>query len=237
MQFDISNIEIDNDNFLLMKPIEVLTDNEYDNLKPMIESMGGHWRERVKGFIFSKDILLKNSCASWKEENQFFPTPQNIAKRVVELAEINEKSIVLEPSAGTGALLDNLLIYTKLYVVEPYYPNIQTLKNKKYDVIQSTFENFFETYKNEKITNIIMNPPFSKQRDIKHILMAYELLEKNGVLVAIMSENSLYYNTELTKNFNLFLKEKNAYIENIPYGSFKESGTTVDTVIVKIKKD
>ena len=57
-----------------------------------------------------------------------------------------------------------------------------------------------------------------------------------NLLVGIMGENDLYYNTPLTKEFNAFLKSVNAEVTEVPIRSFLASGTRVDTVIVKIKK-
>ena len=82
-----------------------------------------------------------------------------------------------------------------------------------------------------------MNPPFGpNQLDIKHIMLAYQQLKPGGILVGIMGENDLYYNTPLTKEFNAFLKSVNAEVTEVPIRSFLASGTRVDTVIVKIKK-
>ena len=49
--------------------------------------------------------------------------------------------------------------------------------------------------------------------------------------------NALYYKTETSSNFRDFLKKHNAIIEPVAPQSFKESGTTIDVVIVKIVKE
>jgi 16S rRNA G1207 methylase RsmC len=108
-------------------------------------------------------------------------------------------------------------------------------------VINNSFEDVVKSGEvGQWFDRIIMNPPFStpteKQIDIKHIMMAYNLLVPGGILVAIMAENDLYYDTPRTKNFNAFLKLVNAHIEEVPFRGFLASGTRVDTVIVKIKK-
>lgn len=213
-----------------------------------MENMGGHWRERVKGFVFSTDIMKRDDYSQWKEDNQFFPTPKAVAKRVAELSGVKEyaykdRPSILEPSAGHGALLEQLDSFVKktssFYVVEPNEENADELNKLGYEVERMSFERFYNKHIHEKehITHVVMNPPFSFSRDIKHTMMAYELLRPNGVLVSVVSENSLYYDNDNTKEFNDWLKEHNAYIEPIPYGAFKESGTTVDTVIIKVVKE
>ncbi|MBO5388782.1 MAG: methyltransferase [Lachnospiraceae bacterium] len=248
MKFSVENINIDDDAFLLFKPENVLTDDEYDSIKQYMETMGGHWRERVHGFIFSKEHIKRSDYSEWQEINQFFPTPKNVAKRAVELSGIKEysynyKTWLLEPSAGHGDLLDVIHTYVSHtiseYVVEPVEENAEIIMRKGHLVEQKIFEDFYKEHKSDEkhITHVIMNPPFNRNRDIRHTMMAYDLLKEGGVLVSIISENALYYDNEFSRKFRDWLKKHNAYIEPIPYGSFKDSGTTVDTVIVKVVKE
>ena len=53
----------------------------------------------------------------------------------------------------------------------------------------------------------------------------------------IISENALYYQTELSDNFREFLREHNGMVEAVPSRSFAESGTTIETVIVKLIRE
>lgn len=229
--------------------IGTVSNQEYDILKPTIEALGGHWREREKAFVFGIDVekeiesvftnnfnVSKEWLSTWVEQHktQFFPTPKPVAERVVELAEISEGQSLLEPSAGQGALLDCIPVKCHILAIEPLAENAMYLERKGYNYCYSTFEDTYNAL--PKFDRVIMNPPFSGQRDIKHFLMAYDLLKEGGVIVGILSENALYYDTDTTKNFNVFLKEHNAYVEEVPFQSFQESGTTIDTVIIKIKK-
>ncbi len=76
-------IELKDKVFLVVRPEEKLTDDEYDELKPIIETMGGHWREKEKGFVFHVDTSHRENYTERQEELQFFPTPRKIAKRMV----------------------------------------------------------------------------------------------------------------------------------------------------------
>lgn len=228
-----------------------MTNEEYDDLKYRIERLGGHWRERFGGFVFDVDPMpaLRNpktwepfehdQYAKWKITRQFYPTPDDLAKYVVELAEIKPHHLVLEPSAGSGALLRPLGRTKDIMAIEIDDSLATGLMEVGYSVvINSSFE---DAIKNGDVgkwfDRVIMNPPFGPgQLDIKHILLAYEQLVPGGILVAIMSENDLYYDTQLTKDFNNFLKMVEAHVEEVPFRSFLASGTRVDTVIVKIKK-
>lgn len=229
--------------------VGVISDSDYDILKPIIEHLGGHWREKVKLFLFNTDIsskleyYLKNGITitekyKYQESTQFYPTPKEVAERVVELCNIHSGDFVLEPSAGQGGLVDCIKSPCKLFLVEPLKENCLVLHKKGYSVVRETFEKVYLdcVLKEVQFDKIVMNPPFSGQRDIKHFMMAYGLLKKGGTLVSIISENALYYDTTVSHNFNCFLKNKGAYIENVPFRAFEDSGTTIETVIVKIKK-
>ena len=226
--------------------IGTVPNEAYDKLKPIIEYLGGHWREKVKKFVFKNDVekiifdCIENGVDvtekyKWQEKTQFYPTPEKVAKRVVELAEIKEGMSLLEPSAGRGNLLDVIPVFCNILCVEPLIENSDILRKKGYNHTVETFESFKENT-TQKFDRIVMNPPFAGQKDALHLMMAFELLEQKGVLTAIISENALYYQTDISDTLRSFLKEHNAYIENIPSNAFEESGTTIETVIVKIKK-
>lgn len=239
-------IDIVDSEFLVVKPVEEMTDAEYDKIKPVIEKAGGHWREKYKGFVFKTDTSHKEAYTEDKEKNQFFPTPYSVVKRMIILSGMKNMSKclspkVLEPSAGRGAILDAIKkqCNAKIYAVEPNEENLYTLQKKGYYMAeQRTFEEWAKQNENQKnsFNYVLMNPPFSQSRDVLHTMLAYEFLKDGGTLVAVVSENSLYYENEHSKKFRDWLYEVDAHIEDVPYGSFKESGTTIDTVLIKITK-
>ncbi len=225
--------------------LDKLSDEEYDKVKPFVEHLGGHWRERYNCFVFPEDVRdlfekypSKSFSASaeylWREKTQFFPTPKLVAERVVELAEIETHHIVLEPSAGQGALLDCIKVDCPIMCVEPLLENVEILRNKGYVCYRGEFENYYSP--DIQYDRIIMNPPYANQNDIKHVKMAYDMLAKGGILVAVISENALYYQTDLSIEFNEFLTKENVFVEAVSPRAFEESGTTIETVIIKIVK-
>lgn len=243
MKFDVTKETIDDIEFIIARTLDVLSDEEYDDLKPVIESMGGHWRERVRGFCFSKESLKRTNYSQWQESIQFFPTPIDVARRLVKMSGVLnnlDEAVILEPSAGQGGLLEALPDNWRKngYIVEPEPTNADVLTQKGYDVIRTTFEEFYEAHKNNKkdISHVLMNPPFSLGRDISHVQMAYNLLMPGGTLMAIISENTLYYERQSNRDFCDWLKTHNAQIEAVPYGSFIDCGTAIDTVMIKIVK-
>lgn len=249
---DIQKLGDNEDTVVVVEPTEQLSNKEYDKIKPIIENLGGHWRERYRAFVFPPTILKRNYISRWKEESQFFPTPVSVVGTMLYMSGLcikhpdehrNNLKIarILEPSAGQGAILDivkkNINTPYTLQAVEPDPSNIKILKASGYNVAETTFENFYEqNIGKHSYTHILMNPPFSLGRDMKHIRLAYDLLDKDGILVSVMSENSLYYDCDETRDFVKWLNKNIGTITPIPSFSFSESGTSIETVLITLRK-
>lgn len=244
---DIQKLEGCSESVVVAEPTWDLSDSEYDEIKPIFENLGGHWRERYKTFIFPSTILKRNYISRWKEELQFFPTPTSVIEKMLTISGLcearkeREVARILEPSAGQGAILDIIVKsintpYT-LQAVEPDPSNIKILRRNLYNVAETTFENFYkQNLGKHSYTHILMNPPFSHGRDMQHIRLAYELLDEDGILVSVMSENSLYYDWDETRNFNKWLNDNRGEITPIPSFAFSESGTSIETVLITLRK-
>lgn len=240
-----------------------ITDEEYDRLRWVMESYGGRWNERCKGFKFNEfdDEKLKSIKADLsvgfvnlseekitREKDAFFPTPVKVVDKMIETANLKPDSIMLESSAGTGRILDEakkvIDSVDNFVVIEMNGERQRILRDKGYRVdFNGTFEdslNDSETLK--KIKNcdkVVINPPFKNDSDVKHLLISYMFCADNADVVSILQENSLYYDRQIHRVFKEFLSliGKDAYeVVSLPAGSFKDELTTVDTVIFHIKK-
>lgn len=78
---------------------------------------------------------------------------------------------------------------------------------------------------------IIMNPPFSKGRDIEHVRHAYDLLRPGGRLVAIMGEGAFFQSNQNAEGFRTWLDELGASSEKLPEGSFMDPSLPVNTAV------
>ena len=240
-----------------------ITDEEYDRLRWVMESYGGRWNERCKGFKFNEfdDEKLKSIKADLsvgfvnlseekrnRERDAFFPTPVKVVDKMIETANLKPDSIMLESSAGTGRILDEakkvINSVDNFVVIEMNSERQRILRDKGYKVdFNGTFEDSLkdsETLK--KIKNcdkVVINPPFKNDSDVKHLLISYMFCADNADVVSILQENSLYYDRQIHRVFKEFLSliGKDAYeVVSLPAGSFKDELTTVDTVIFHIKK-
>ena len=244
-KFKIDSVNIGSKTYYTLEPEKQLSDSEYDSIKAVIESYGGHWSERRKAFImhpakvnFSEEL---EAFKQWKEFRQYYATPKSVANLMVEKLQPFEGMSLLEPSAGQGSLLDavnrvyKLNCNTRAIELDEY--NFSVLKKKYNDILtlNISLETFYSLNKDNKFNRIIMNPPFSHGRALKHLKMAYNLLSSDGILVALVSENEIFYNSPEAHWVNEeLLMQDNVEIIELGPDAFIESGTTIITSIIVV---
>ncbi len=123
---------------------------------------------------------------------QLFETPRDLAARAAELASIERGMRVLEPSAGTGRLLDAILAAgaepADVTAVEISDALASRLRRRyALDLIR---QGDFLAIAGELPTfdRVVMNPPFVDGVDVRHILTARALLAAGGQLVAFCAD-------------------------------------------------
>jgi 16S rRNA G1207 methylase RsmC len=84
---------------------------------------------------------------------------------------------------------------------------------------------------------VVMNPPFAKQADIRHVLHALRFLRQGGLLVSVMAASVAFRDNRLTQDFRDLIRERGGDMEALPEGAFKASGTMVRSLIVTIPND
>lgn len=221
----------------------------YLEVNKHLENLGGKWNRKAKGHVFDsvpadsfENMLLTGETTDFKKEFQFFETPLGLVDQMVKMAEIKRGDWVLEPSAGHGAILDYLReckINSPMRADEFFIKSIEI--NKENCKVLRLKDHFplqidFLSYKERQFNRIIMNPPFTKQQDIDHVLHAWSLLARGGILVSIVSEAPFFRENKKSIAFREFLNNANAEIIKNPEGTFKASGTMVNTRIIKVRK-
>jgi phospholipid N-methyltransferase len=174
----------------------------------------------------------------------YFPTPEPLAERLVEMACIEPGNTILEPSAGTGNLIDAILKNHQGVRISYCEMNCFLL-----DILRSKYEGVnsvsflgrdcfdIDTQRGEnRFDRVIMNPPFERGQDVDHVLRAwYSLLAPGGILTAVVSAGVFSRTDKKAKSFCEFLHNAKAVVHDVPAGSFKSSGTGVESKIVQVR--
>lgn len=215
----------------------------YAETNKVLEAAGGRWDRKAKAHVFDGDaieaiepILLTGEYRLTKQDFGQFDTPPELAARVVEMAEIEPGMRVLEPSAGIGRIVVEIMkAGAEVLCVE--IDDRRASKMKMGDGMQTVIQcDFMKTTPvfHGFFDRVVMNPPFAKQADIDHVMHAYRFLKPGGVLVAIMSAGVTFREDRKSREFRQFVDEHGGTIEALPPGSFKSSGTMVNACVVKI---
>lgn len=212
----------------------------YERLNKALVALGGKWNKREKGHVFEGDptVLIENALQTGtvtdlRHEFDFFQTPRELAVRMVQMACDGLSGHALEPSAGTGAIADEVLRRTRMSVAlcELSERNRTELSRKGYEC---EAEDFLTFEPGRWFDAIVANPPFSKQQDIHHVNHMLDMLKPGGRLVSVMSSGVTFRTNRLANDFRERVASLGGEIEHLPAGTFRSSGTDVNTVLVKV---
>jgi protein-L-isoaspartate O-methyltransferase len=166
---------------------------------------------------------------------QLFPTPPALADRMVQLAQIKNGQEVLEPSAGTGAIVDAIrrsmaagtsgrAAITAVEINPRLAQRLETVAGLGTTYVHA--KDFLECNGNLGLfERVIMNPPFENAADVKHILHAVHMLKPGGRLVAICANGPRQQEA---------LRPLATEWEELEAGTF--AGTGVRTVLLTIER-
>lgn len=179
-------------------------------------------------------IILSGEVEVPKDEFNYFPSPPDVVARLMELAGVQRGMRVLEPSAGKGAIAYACAdAGATVDCYELMEANFVALAG---DIRLGTVHHmdFLAQAPEASYERVVMNPPFAKQADIKHVLHALRFLKPGGLLVSVMAASVAFRDNKLTQDFRDLIRERGGDIEALPEGAFKASGTMVRSVIVTI---
>lgn len=126
---------------------------------------------------------------------QFYPTPPDTAMRLVNMLDTPLQLPILEPSAGTGNLIEALRHTDKrwtryddcdFHCIEINAERAASLRGKGLTVIWNDFMTFNPII---PYGSIIMNPPFHD--GAKHLLKALNVLADGGQVAAILNAETI----------------------------------------------
>lgn len=204
-------------------------------LAALYESITGEERKSDRVLRLTREAALMRIPG-------YFSTPEPLARQLIEIACIEPGHTILEPSAGTGNLID---------VVRSLHSGVRVsfceLNCFLLDILRAKYEGLAEVHfagrdclelDSAELTlfdRIIMNPPFERGQDVEHVLHTFALLKPGGLLAAIVSAGVFFRSDKKTLIFREFLNDRKASVHDVPTGSFKSSGAGAESKILCIR--
>ncbi len=214
----------------------------YRAVNDVIESVGGKWSRKAQAHVFQGDageaiepILLTGTVTSIRQEFGQFDSPPPVVERIMEIARVEPRMRVIEPSAGIGNIaVAASAVGADVMCVEIDPKRVQALKDHGLSSI--IHADFLSLDGLGPFDRILMNPPFAPaQADIDHVLHAAKFLRPGGRLVAVMSLGAMQRENRKAIEFRRFVEDRDGEITPMPAGSFAHAGTQVLTCIATLE--
>jgi predicted RNA methylase len=213
----------------------------YLRVAKVLKALGGKWSKKAGATVFPHDAeealaaaLSDGEAVDVKRTMGQFFTPPCLADQMARMVH-GAGDYVLEPSAGEGALAEAIsgLTGVDVFCVEKDPRLFGVLQRKGF---QAVCADFLELRLSAVWDAVVMNPPFSGGQDVAHVRRAFELLRLGGRLVAVMSPHWTFAVDKASKEFRAWAAGKLGEQEELPAGTFKDSGTDVRAVLVTMQK-
>jgi hypothetical protein len=224
-------------------------------LKQAVEALGGKWVGKGKktkgGWAFDEDVDAMNAIRCALETGSifdptllgFYPTSEDIADALAARLAIQPGDVVLEPSAGKGALalaVRRACPDARIVCVELVPEHQEELRAHGFEVIGGDFlalSSKGAPALGGPFTVICANPPFGKGRpELHHLRRMIDLLPLGGRLGAILPNGIQFREDALTVATREELARHGAEITDNPHGAFREAGTMISTVTMTLTK-
>lgn len=216
-------------NIQLARPLYLKVNKHLDNC-------GGKWKRNEKAHVFAngtdklKQSLEIGKTISEKKEYHAFYTPGFMSEQLMGFAQIMADDVVLEPSAGNGSLIENIILHTTNIVAVELNENAFNDLSKKFPNIELHNEDFLKFKSDKRFDKVVMNPPFNGNAWVKHIKHAITMLKDDGEIFAIIPNN-------LRSDY--FKKHVLSICESEILGQFDDSfeGTKISTLMIKLTNE
>ena len=166
-------------------------------------------------------------------DRDFYPTPIEVIQQMLSTSEINEK-IILEPSAGSGNIVDYLKENgAKEVIACELNDKLRLIVEDKCRIIANDFLTVTPDMVSH-IDMIVMNPPFSCEED--HILHAYEIAPQGCEIISLCNSSVMRgWNVKKEKIKELVeLYGSDEYLGNV--FSSAERKTDVSVSVIRLYK-
>lgn len=238
-----------------VKIVTKLDRGTYQDVNKVLEACGGKWNRKAKAHLFEGDaadlldtVITTGQYSAKKNELAFFPTPEELADKLVKAANFKRGAMILEPSAGTGRITDAILKAGGFLCFVERDAKMREALIERYaqnPIVGVIPVDDFLLFKPESLTNggfdaVVMNPPFKKVGlgdHLDHVMHAFSLLRPGGTLVAVLPRSIEFRQDKRYCAFREWYLGLKSIVQRLPDDSFKASGTRVHTNILLIEKD
>jgi len=225
----------------------------YEEVNACLERAGGKWDRGMKAHLFRNasgarqtiQNILRDGEAPHANPHSFFETPMAVIERMFEygrLSDVAPGGIVMDPSCGSGAILDAVWqrlggqqIPFRLLGIELDFERYLTASRRFRTIVWGDFLEAEAPTRQELADRILMNPPYSAPGApllwLDHVQHAITWLAPGGILVAIVPQGFQYRQDRRLVEFRAFLQMCGGW-EKLPADAFKASGTDVQTSLL-----
>lgn len=235
---------------VLRLPEEQLARPVYEAVDKVLRALGGKWHRHQRGHVFAREpgaliaeALAVGHAVDQKRTLEQFWTPPGVARQLCDLAGDIEGLDVLEPSAGDGRILFEI-------IGRGAFPTAVEIDDGMATQLVAETEGRFPIYGHDFLSwvprppdtpaafdRVIMNPPFRRGVDMAHVWRAFGFLKPGGCLVTIMSPHWTFAQDRSTREFRDEVRRRDHIWTPLPDGTFRVEGTGVSTGILTIHKE
>lgn len=238
---------------LLLPQGERLDRRLYVEVNKALEAIGGKWTRKHQAHVFSEEVgpllesLMLLGHYSTSRDIGFFETPEALAHELVAMAGAKDGMRALEPSAGTGRIARALArVGCRITVVERDPKMRHVLAESMLVAVMGARTagpiDFMDITPDDTgpVAVVVMNPPFTrvdKGDHLDHVRHAFSFLRAEGTLVSVLPASVTFRKDSRHSAFRAWAcEEHGGEITPLPAGSFKESGTMVNTCVLRMRR-
>ncbi|MCG3207263.1 MAG: hypothetical protein FOGNACKC_00863 [Anaerolineae bacterium] len=200
----------------------------YQKVNKALTVAGGKWTRKTQTHVYREDPrplfgIVADEGKVMVTNYDFYPTPPDLVETMAHIVWVGTDDPVLEPSAGEGAIADQMAQRVgvgNVYCVELNPGRAQILRDKGYTTVEADFLTLTPDDFGVEFAHVRLNPPFTGLQDVDHVLHAARFMALGGSLVAVMSESPFFQQTKKAKAFREWLQAQGGWSEPIDDGTF-----------------
>ncbi len=216
-----------------------LSRDAYTAVNKFLELAGAKWNRKAKRHEFQREAKAKierlfeeGGLIDEKKHFQAFYTPRDVAVDLVTVAGVIPGMMCMEPSAGEGVLAEAMReAGGEVVCIELNPESAEKVRAKGFETVAA---DFLTVESEAKYDRVVMNPPFTRDQDIDHVLHALRFLKPGGKVVAIVGKGFTFGENKKRAGFRQTFSDCGVIVKELPSGTFKDSGTMVATLVIEL---